>query len=144
MALTAAQKQQAYRNRKRATPIAMLAEVEQVATRLLRVELSGITERWTILLDRDRRARTIAEQAVAAAAEATRAAEEALRQQGIATGTLHPSGRPWLANEVRSVDRCSPRAMQEAGRRAAVQQARGWLPQDRCPRRRPARASEEG
>ena len=116
MALTPAQKQKAYRDRKRAAPIAMMSEITQVATRLLRAELAAITEQRSIVLDNARRERETEEMAA-------RRAEEDAKACGIADGSLHPSGRPWQANEAKSVERSSPRAMMEAGRKAALAQA---------------------
>jgi hypothetical protein len=61
-------------------------------------------------------------------------------------GTLHPDGRLWRLNEARSIDRSSPRAMMEAGRRAAVQysiaqfdKTGALAPDPDGPRRRPER-----
>jgi hypothetical protein len=114
---TDAERSRAFRARKRATLTAMMAEVTQVASMLIRAELAAITERRCIALELERREREAAELARKAAAEAAARAEEARMQAGIDDGSLHPSGRPWAPNEQirRPGTPTSPRAMVEAG-----------------------------
>jgi hypothetical protein len=119
MALTPAQKQQAYRDRIKAKRDVAAAEAARVVETQRQRELAIIAERDRISMEIERQARMAEEQAAIAAAEARQKAEEEAKARGIADGTLHPSGRPWQAGDVRGYDASSPRALMEAGRRSA-------------------------
>jgi hypothetical protein len=144
MALTPAQKQKAYRDRKRAKRDALVAEAARIAEAQRQHELVIVAERDRAAAEALRQERLAAEEAREREEQAARRAEEEAKARGIADGTLHPSGRPWRNGDVRAHDAYSPRAMQEAGRRAVLQQASdafdrtGFLTADPFgPRRRP-------
>lgn len=158
MALSPAQKQQAYRDRKHATRIAMLAEATQAAEALLRVELAGITERRSIALEierRDREAEELAarvtreaeELAARQAADAARRAEEARRQGHRHRGRVPAPQRPPLGPERASQASQHPDIGPRDGGGGAEGRnpaSRGLVQQDRGARARPGWPSAAG
>jgi hypothetical protein len=120
MAMSNAQKQKAYRDRKRAIRDAPKLEAARRAAELERQRREAQDSLQRATQELARLAREAEELAARTAQEARQKAEEEAKARGIADGTLHPSGRPWRNGDVRGYDASSPRAMMEAGRKAAL------------------------